>query len=159
MTQTNINPTTVAMTGPQTVTADFSLITSVSVPAASGQTGQSVALSATIGPAGQAFTGTLLFYVANSQVASLNVSGSGTYTTNYTITQGGGQYPISVTLVPSTLTLTGSSGTASLMVLQSQTINFLQINCRTSGGSIGPTQRHGQLRTTGHLHFLAQQRL
>jgi hypothetical protein len=134
--QTSSNPTTVPMSAAQTVTANFQLITSVTVGAASGQAGAIVTLSATIGPAGQAFADQLQFQVAGVNAGSpIPITGSGTYTTSYTITQGAGTYPISAVLASTSFASGGSGGATLTVTLKPQTISFSPINSQVVGAS------------------------
>ena len=116
--------TTVPMTGPQSVTANFQLLTTTTVAAVSGQNGAPVTLSATVGPTGAVFSGSLQFQVQGTNVGSpVAVNGSGTYTTGYTITQIPGSYTISAILTSTTPLAVGSSGTGTLTVNQ-PAVNF-----------------------------------
>jgi hypothetical protein len=107
--------TTVSMNTPQSVTANFLLITTTTAGTASGQYSDSVTLSATVGAAVNGFSGTLQFQVAGVNVGPpLTVNGAGTYTTNYTIDKGVGTYPIFATF--SSVVAAGSFGTNTLTV-------------------------------------------
>ena len=109
------NPsTTVAMNAPQSVTANFLLITTTTAGPASGQYSDQVTLSATVGAALSGFSGTLQFQVAGTIVGTAVVNGPGTYTTNYTIDKAAGTYTISA--IFSSSGAAGSSGTNTLTV-------------------------------------------
>jgi hypothetical protein len=78
-----------------------------------------------------------VFTVAGGAVGSVNVSGSGTYTSSYSIAQAPGSYPISASLTPSTLAVSGSTGNGTLMVtLKTQTISFPMIPAQVVGASV-----------------------
>ena len=135
--QSNFNPTTVPMTGPLTVTANFLFVPSITIAPVAGGTGASVTLSATIGPAGQAFTGNVQFRVGTASVgSSIPVTGAGTYTTSYTITQTPGPYTTEAILSSTTTGVNGNSAFGTLTVLQSQTITFPAINSQAVGAQI-----------------------
>jgi len=135
--QSNFNPTTVPMTGPLTVTANFLFVPSITIAPVAGGTGASVTLSATIGPAGQAFTGNVQFRVGTASVgSSIPVTGAGTYTTSYTITQTPGPYTTEAILSSTTTGVAGNSAFGTLTVLQSQTITFPAINSQAVGAQI-----------------------
>ena len=109
--------TTVTMSGPLSVTANFQLITTTAVAAVTGQYGDTVTLGATVGPPGAVFTGTLQFQVGGVSVGSpVAVNGAGTYTTIYTIDNVAGSYPIAATLSSASPAVAGSSGTNTLTV-------------------------------------------
>lgn len=108
--------TGIQMITPASVTANFAVITTTTVAAAAGKIGDTVPLSATIFPTGATFTGNLEFSVGGAFVASISVSGSGTYATNYVITNATGQYPINVMLVSTSSAAIGSSGSNTLTV-------------------------------------------
>jgi hypothetical protein len=108
--------TTVAMTGPQSVAANFQIRTTTSVSPVSGFYGHIVTLTARIGPFG-VFTGMLQFQVAGANVGSpIAVTGAGTYTMQYAIKKPLGSYPITVHFTSSTELAASSTGTSTLTV-------------------------------------------
>lgn len=113
------NPRIIAAPAPLTTyTADFALITSTSVSPASGQSGDTITLTATITP-NVPFSGTLQFLVNGLGVsAPIPVAGGGVYSTSYKILLPPGSYPLSAIFTPGagTPAALGSFGTGTLMV-------------------------------------------
>ncbi len=60
-------------------------------------------------------------------------TGSGVYTSSYTITLGVGSYPVLASLIPNGQLFTGSSGNGTLTVLPPQTITFSSIPSGAAG--------------------------
>jgi NHL repeat len=88
--------------------------TTTSVQAASGVYSDPVTLSAVIGPAGLTFAGSLEFKVGGAPACSVAVTGSGTYSCTYAITQMTGS--INATLTSADSTVQGSAGFNTLTV-------------------------------------------
>ena len=100
---------------PASYTATFLLVTGVTVSPSSGQYSDPVTLRAAVGPANTAFSGSLQFQVGGTNVgSSIPVTGGGTYTTPYTITNSAGPYTITATFTSTTAA--GSSGSNTLSV-------------------------------------------
>jgi hypothetical protein len=113
----NTASSSVSMTGPQSVTADFALVTMVTVNPASGQYSDAVTLSASAGPPGGVFSGSLQFQVDGVNAgAPVSVSGSGNYTTSYVISGKAGSHTIAAVLTSSTPIALGSMGSNTLTV-------------------------------------------
>jgi len=107
----------VSMTQPQTVTANFLLVTGTTVASATGGVGTTVMLSATITPAGASFGGSLQFQVDSVNVGSaISVTGSGMYTTNYLVSGSLGMHTIGAAFTSSSSSVLGSSNTNTLTV-------------------------------------------
>ena len=126
------------MSAPRALTANFQLLTTTTVAAVSGENGAQVNLSATVGPAGAVFSGTLQFQVQGANVGSpVPVSGAGIYTLPYTITQTAGSYPVSAILSSTTPNAGGSSGSSTLAVtLKVQGITFNAIPPQVVGAAV-----------------------
>jgi YVTN family beta-propeller protein len=109
--------TTVTMSAPVSVTGNFGLLTTVSVPNVSAQYSDPVTLSAIVGPAGAVFTGAIQFQVNGMNAGpAIPVTGAGTYTTTWTVGLAAGPHIITAALTPSTPIASGSSGAGALTV-------------------------------------------
>jgi hypothetical protein len=149
----NTASSSVSMTGPQTVTAGFALLTSVTVSATSGQYSDPVTLSAMVGPTGVAFSGFLQFQVDGVNAgAPVSVSGSGTYSTSYLISGKAGSHTIIVTLAPSTPVALGSMGSNTLTVTREHATitpasgNPMTVEVSSPGGTANTITLTGQLQ-------------
>jgi hypothetical protein len=109
-------PQTITMSGPHSVTANFGLMTSLSVASAAGQYSDQVSLSATLLPANLAVSGTIQFAVGGITVGSVPVNSSGAYTLPYVITQKQGGYAITAVFSSATAGILGSSAGNNLTV-------------------------------------------
>ena len=109
--------TTVVMSGPQSVTANFVQVTTTTVSPASGHFGDSVKLAAVILPLNAVFTGSLQFQVDGVNAGrSIPLTGGGVYSTTYTISNAPGAYAVSAVLTSTTPMVLGNSGTNKLTV-------------------------------------------
>jgi hypothetical protein len=108
-----------ALNSPQSISLSGTgiLTTTTVANAASGQSGGPVTLSAVVGAPGATFSGTLQFQVAGANACSVSVTGSGTYSCGYTISQSPGTYPITATLTSTNSSVQGSSGNNTLTVV------------------------------------------
>jgi hypothetical protein len=93
------------------------LTTTTTANAANGQSGGPVTLSAVVGPSGASFSGTLQFQIAGANACSVSVTGSGTYSCSYLISQSPGTYTITANLTSTNSSVQGSSGNNSLTVV------------------------------------------
>jgi YVTN family beta-propeller protein len=111
--------TTVTMTNPVSVTGNFTLSTTVSVPNVSAQYSDPVTLSAIVAPAGAVFSGAIQFQVDGVNAGpAMPVTGAGTYTSMWTVGLAAGSHVITAALTPSTGMVSGASGTGALTVLR-----------------------------------------
>jgi uncharacterized repeat protein (TIGR02543 family) len=145
--------TTVAMSAPKSVTANFQLLTTTVVAAASGQYSDPVTLSATVGPPGTVFSGMLQFQVDGVNVgAAIAVTGPGSYTVSYTIDKPAGPHTITATFAPATPAVAGSSGRNTLTIgkedatLTTVSGNPETVQVNTPGGSAGPITLTGKVQ-------------
>ena len=126
--------------------------TTTTVSAGTGQYSDSVTLSAVVGPSGATFSGTVQFQIAGVNACSASVTGSGTYTCNYTITQPAGTYAITATLTPTNSSGQGSSGNNTLAVTKedatvtSSNTNATTVQVNAPGGTAGPITLQGTVQ-------------
>jgi hypothetical protein len=119
------------------------LPTTTSVQAAAGQYSDAVTLSATVGPAGLSFAGSLQFVAGGVPACTIAVTGSGTYSCNYVITQIAQKAIIRVGLTSSDPTVQGSVGFGTLTIspedatIIPSTSNPVTLKVKSSGES-GP---------------------
>ena len=142
------NPATVAMSGPQSVRANFQLTTTTTVASTSGQYSDPVTLSATLGPADTAFTGNLQFQVGGLPAGSpVPVSGAGTYTTSYTIDKAAGPYPITATMTSTaSLNLASDSSGSNILTVSKEDATITPSAGNPQSGTPGPLTLTGTVQ-------------
>ena len=148
----NTASSSISMTGPRSVTANFALITTLIVPATSGQYSDAVTLSTTIGPPGAVFAGSLQFQVDGVNAgASVPVNGSGVYT-SYAINPKAGSHTITAALTSLTPTARGSMGSNTLTVnpedatITTASGNPTTVQVSSAGGTANTITLTGQVQ-------------
>jgi len=109
------------------------------VNAASAQYSDPVTLTAVVGPAGLSFAGSLQFQVGGAPVCSVPVTGSGTYSCTYTVTQGLGSYSLAAILSSSDSSVHGSTGISTLTVHTEQ-VTIVPSAAATITAAPGPSR-------------------
>ena len=128
------------------------LPTATTVSGAGGQYSDKVTLSALVGPAGAAFNGNLQFQVDGVNACSVAVTGGGTYTCSYTISQAAGNHSIGAALTTADPLVLGSNGINTLTVTKEDasitpsTTNPATVQVNTAGGTAGPITLQGTLQ-------------
>jgi sugar lactone lactonase YvrE len=123
--------------------------TTTTASAAAGQYSDAVTLSAVVGPSGLTFGGTVQFQVAGVNACTASMTGSGTYTCGYTITQPAGTYAITATLTSTDSSVQGSSGNNTLTVTKEDATvtpsntNPSTVQVNAAGGTAGPITLRG----------------
>ena len=146
--------TTVTMTGPVSVTANFQLKTTTEVAAAAGNTGTATTLKATVGPIGFPFIGSLQFLIDGTNVGStIPIFGAGQYSLSYTVAVGPGPHTISAVLTSTDPSVAGSSGTNTLTVQTTPTITWPPPAPITYGTPLSSTQLNATCSVPGTLAY------
>jgi sugar lactone lactonase YvrE len=133
-----------AMNGaPATQTINLSgsgvLPTTTTVQAAAGVYSDQVTLTAVVGPSGLTFAGSLQFRVGTASLCSVAVTGSGTYSCNYTIALAASSYTLNGELTSSDSSVQGSSSSNKLTVAKEDstitpsTLNPASVPVNTNG--------------------------
>jgi hypothetical protein len=145
LTDNTLNATSATQT--MTLSGTATITTTVSMGAATGQYSDPVTLTAVVGPSGTTFSGSLQFQVSNVNACSVPVTGSGTYSCSYTITQATGTYSIAATLTSSSVQ--GSAGSSMLTVTKEDATvvpsatNPSTVQVNAPGGTAGPITLQG----------------
>ncbi len=120
------------------------LATTTTVAAASGQYSDPVTLSATLAADCNYPEGSMEFRVDGTLVGTVPVTGTGTYTTPYTITKAPGSYTIAANFVSSNPYFASSNGSNTLTVTREDATatfpatNPFSVKVNAPGGTAGP---------------------
>lgn len=118
--------------------------TTTTVAAASGQYSDATTLSATLASSCNYPEGSMEFRVDGTLVATVAVTGTGTYTTSYTITNAPGNYTVAANFVSSNPYFANSNGSNTLVVSKEDATatfpatNPLSVKVNAPGGTAGP---------------------
>jgi hypothetical protein len=143
------SPTGVAIDG---LSGTGVLPATTTVQAAGGQYSDPVKLTAVIGPSGLIFAGSLQFKVGGVPACAVAVTGSGTYSCNYTLTQATFSYTINADLTSSDLSVQGSSGSNKLTVIKEDVTivpspaNPITVKVNATAGEASPVALKGTLQ-------------
>jgi sugar lactone lactonase YvrE len=128
------------------------LATSTLVSAANGQYSDKATISAVVGPADAKFSGNLQFRVDDADACLVPVTGGGTYTCSYSITQAAGSHAISAVLTVTDSLVQGSNGGKTLTVSREDASilpssnNPSTVEVNTAGGTAGPITLQGAMQ-------------